>query len=351
MRPKAQFVVALALCLGASGTPGHTALQGLPSLPPRLSQTGLYVQGSTTVRPQLIAFSPQYPLWSDGATKRRWIELPPGAFIDASNPGVWEFPPGTRLWKEFSVGRPVETRFIERMADGSWRFAAYVWNEDGSDAILAPAETGIRLPPTSTRATQYTVPSEPDCRACHEGAAVPVLGFSALQLSPDRDPVAPHAERTKPGTADLRMLVARGVLRNLPQGLIDNPPRVAARSPAERAALGYLHGNCAHCHNESSEGAGVPVEAKLEQKVSDPKSTQLVLRSLLRSTSRFRGADSDAPSRLVVPGQSHASVLATRMRSRDPRVQMPPLGTSLPDTEALALIDRWINEELNQGDH
>jgi hypothetical protein len=36
-------------------------------------------------------------------------------------------------------------------------------------------------------------------------------------------------------------------------------------------------------------------------------------------------------------------VLLLRMRSRDPRVQMPPLGTESPDHEALALIERWIN--------
>jgi hypothetical protein len=51
-------------------------------------------------------------------------------------------------------------------------------------------------------------------------------------------------------------------------------------------------------------------------------------------------------AQIVVPGASHASVLAMRMRSRDPRVQMPPLGTEVPDTEALALIERWIDYSL-----
>ena len=348
MRSKVQLVVAMVLCLSApAGAPAKTGSQTPAPLPQRLSETGLYVRGSATeVRPELIAFSPQYPLWSDGATKRRWIELPPGTFIDATNPDAWEFPPGTRLWKEFSVGRPVETRFIERLADGSWRFAAYVWTEDGTDASLAPPEKSISLPANGVRRTRYAIPSESDCRACHEGASVPVLGFGALQLSPDRDPLAPHAEPVKPGATDLRMLAARGVVRNLPRKLIDSPPRIAAASPVERAALGYLHGNCAHCHNESSEGAGVPVEAKLEHKVSDPDSAPFVLGTLIGSSSRFRAADPQTPARLVVPGKSHASVLTSRMRSRDSRVQMPPLGTSIPDTEALALIERWIDHDL-----
>jgi mono/diheme cytochrome c family protein len=54
-------------------------------LPRLLSETGLYVRGSTSeVRPEHLFFVPQYPLWSDGATKRRFVSLPPGSRIDAS---------------------------------------------------------------------------------------------------------------------------------------------------------------------------------------------------------------------------------------------------------------------------
>jgi hypothetical protein len=117
---------------------------------------------------------------------------------------------------------------------------------------------------------RYAIPSRTDCLACHEGAAVPVLGFSALQLSADRDPLAPHAEPAS-GT-DLGALVARGLLRNLPPALLKQPPRIAAATPIERAALGYLHGNCGHCHSKPDEaGASVPVGVLLAQSVIDPK--------------------------------------------------------------------------------
>src|SRR5689334_4874738 len=211
-------------------------------LPRRLADTGLYVGGGTQVRPDVLPFSPQYPLWSDGAAKRRWIWLPPGTHIDAAQPDAWDFPRGTKLWKEFAHGRVLETRFIQRADDGSWRFGSYVWNAQGTDAVLAPA-TGLReLPAPNAPGAHYTIPSVDDCRACHEGAPVPVLGFSALQLSPDRDPLAPHAEKTA-GAMDLRVLVARGLLVNLSPELLAHPPRIAASNPAERAALGYLHGN------------------------------------------------------------------------------------------------------------
>ena len=76
-------------------------------LPQRLSDTGLFAPGAPAqLRDNVFSFSPQYPLWSDGASKRRWISLPAGTAIDASNPTAWEFPRGTKLWKEFAHGRP-----------------------------------------------------------------------------------------------------------------------------------------------------------------------------------------------------------------------------------------------------
>ena len=276
-------------------------------LPVHLRDTGLS-------DPRKLSFSPQYPLWSDGARKRRWIYLPPGTAIDASRPDAWEFPAGTRLWKEFSLGGPVETRFIERLPDSTWRYATYIWNEEGTDATLAPPD-GIAALPTRDG---YSIPSQSDCRACHESAAVPVLGFSALQLSSDRDPLAPHADARS--EIDLDGLLARGLIRNLPPGATS--PRIEGSSTVERAALGYLHGNCGHCHNDTE--ARVPVDLTLAESVVDGSaSSDRVLRSLLKVRSRF----------------------LERVSSRNPQRQMPPLGTRLVDVAALALIERWIAEK------
>lgn len=345
MIPKVRLTIAAGLVLGSLLAGGDAIAQAaVAPLPQRLSETGLFVAGSRDhVAPGILAFTPQYPLWSDGATKRRWIALPRGGFIDAARPDTWEFPRGTRLWKEFSLGRRVETRYIERLPDGAWRFATYVWSADGSDALLAPAVDPD--PVILGDGRRYPIPSEADCRACHEGAAVPVLGFGALQLSADRDPLAPHAEPA--GGVDLRALVARGWLRNLPTVLLDTPPRIVAASPVERAVLGYLHGNCAHCHSRPDDSAAaVPVGLLLAQTVAEVHGSRAVLSTLLAALSRFRPPGASQPAHIVAPGQSAASVLVQRMRSRDPRVQMPPLGTGLPDREALALVERWIDHNL-----
>lgn len=322
----------------------NTAADALKKLPRTLRETGLYAPGtSKMVREGIASFSPQYALWSDGAEKRRWLFLPPGTFIDASNPDEWIFPPGTRLWKEFALqGRPVETRFIERLGDGSWRFAAYVWNESGDEAVLAPAEGISALPVRAAPTGRYAVPSRQDCLACHGSTSVPVLGVSALQLSSDRDPLAPGARPRSAHEVDLRALVARGWLRRLPAELLERPPVIAAATPLERAALGYLHGNCGHCHN--STDARVPVRLRLAQRAADPDAArQEALRSAIDAASRYRPPGSAGPAVVVSPGSAEHSVLAVRMESRDPNVQMPPLGTSIPDPEGLALIRRWID--------
>lgn len=330
--------LAAAALAAAAALPGSAA-GGSAELPRRLSETGLYAPGTREISAGVIAFSPQYPLWTDGASKRRWIRLPPGSSIDASRVDAWEFPAGTRLWKEFAFGHAVETRLIERLADGSWRFAAYIWNADGTDAELAPAR-GAVVAAALAPGGQHKVPGRLDCLACHDGGAVPVLGFSALQLSPDRDPLAPHAEPKSPGLADLGSLASSGVIRNLPQAVLDSPPRIAAASPTARAALGYLHGNCGHCHNDV--GALASVDLSLLQQAAAPgESAERTLKSLLGHSSRFRAHDGKATQRLVA-GSNEASVLAVRMKTGNPMARMPPLGVQVADHEGIALIERWI---------
>ena len=144
------------------------------------------------------------------------------------------------------------------------------------------------------------------------------------------------------------MLVAAGRIRGLPQRLLDAPPRIFAPTPAGRAVLGYLNANCGHCHADPAASAGaVPVELQLAIDPADSAAGERGIRRLVESESRYRPRGA-ADARLVVPGDPQAGTLLARMRSRDPRIQMPPLGTALPDLEAIALIERWIANDLSQ---
>jgi hypothetical protein len=310
--------------------------------PPTLEDTGLYSDfGSLRIDPQHLPFAPQYPLWTDGATKRRWMSLPPGTAIDGSDPDAWVFPVGTRFWKEFSFnGQRVETRFLMRQADGRWLYAAYAWTPDGREAHLV-SERGKRGAYPLANGRSHTIPGVTDCKVCHTGTPTDVLGFSALQLSPDRGPGAIHGEPVAGKSVDLHYLVENGLLVGFPRRHLEEPPRITAGFATERAALGYLHGNCGHCHNE--QGSLKNLELFLRHSMK-PVSRTAVLTTVGHPVKKpAPGQSKDAVLR-IAPRQPDRSGLLNRITSRYPPLQMPPLGTELVDEEAVSLIRKWIVE-------
>jgi len=330
----------------ATGDDVQPTADARESAPENLRDTGLFADWTKRrVADDVLAFTPQYPLWSDGATKSRWIRLPPGTAIDASDPDDWSFPAGTQLWKEFAfAGRRVETRYMQRRSDGTWLFATYVWSADGSTAMLAAGTGGSAhaIDVDLGEGRRHAIPTTADCRACHDDVA-PVLGFSALQLSSDRDPNAPHAETPTPDAVDLRTLVSAGLVRGWPDD-VALTPRIAAKTPTERAARGYLHGNCGGCHRD--DGPLAPLGMDLAYALADGSGddSPIVATTVGRSShARLPGQRGGAAMRIAA-GEPDESVLLGRMRSRAPAHQMPPLGTSVVDDDAVALISRWIGE-------
>lgn len=290
--------------------------------PPTLQGTGLYADfGTLKVDPAHLAFAPQYPLWSDGAAKRRWISLPPGTAIDGSDPDAWIFPVGTRFWKEFSFnGQRVETRYLELKADGQWLYAAYAWSDDGREAQLVPVR-GKRGAYPLAGGRSHTIPGVTDCKACHQGSPSEVLGFSTLQLSPELDPGAPHTEfRPEPGV-DVRYLVSKGLLVGLPQNLLDDPPRIMAATATERAALGYMHGNCGHCHNDRGSLQNIGLFLRHGARTAGEPALISTVEQPIKKPAP--GQTPDAVLR-VEPGHPDRSGLMQRISSRYPALQMPP---------------------------
>jgi hypothetical protein len=327
-------IIVQVVALSLLDTSAAVSQASSPEPPASLRETGLYSDFERLeVDPAHLAFAPQYPLWTDAAAKRRWISLPPGTVIDGSNPDAWVFPVGTRLWKEFAFdGRRVETRFIERRPEG-WLFAAYEWSADGREAVLAPLR-GRRGAHALAGGRAHAIPGVSDCRVCHQAGAGPVLGFSLLQLAPDRDPAAPHRE---PAGVDVDDLVAAGILVGLPAAA--RSPRTPASSAAERAALGYLHGNCGHCHN--AEGPLRTLGLHLRQVTGAAVAPGLATAVSRPIAKPAPGQPGEAVLR-IEPGQPERSGIVVRMASRYAALQMPPLGTELADEQALELLRRWI---------
>lgn len=335
-------MLCLVLAMGlASARTDATALS--PSHLPRwLSETGLYSDvGLLTIDPQHRAFSPQYPLWTDAAQKRRWVSLPVGTTIDVTDVEAWDFPAGTRFWKEFSFGgRRVETRMLVKSSETGWNFASYVWNETQTDAELAPSG-GIRNVAEVAPGKQHSIPSVEDCRACHDSTRTEILGFTALQLSDDRDPDAPHAEPLRNDMLTLRVLVDEGRLSPARPEFISTPPRIPSASPRERAALGYLSANCGSCHNAT--GSLASLKLILRQPAYGGGLT-VIGPHLGRKTKWDRPGAIPETTTVVDGATPEHGALLFRMRSRRPTSQMPPLGTVLPDHDAIELVTQWAGE-------
>jgi hypothetical protein len=335
-------------CLAGAARAGDEAAPEPAAAPERLSDTGLYMDiASGAVDPWNLPFEPQYPLWTDGAAKSRWIRIPDGTTIDAHDTEVWKFPVGTKFWKEFSFGgTKVETRMIWRAAEDQWVFAAYVWNEDQSEAVLAPQE-GLRRYKVIAPGVSHSIPSRADCGSCHESGPSPILGFSALQLSDDRDRLAPHAQPLKPGMVTLRTLDTFRLLSPRRRDLLDDPPRIHAESPVARAALGYLSANCGHCHNGRGRlatlGMSLTHASRARLDGTEPSISTIVG---VPGTYAVPGAP-ESESRRIAKRLPESSAIVYRMSSRKPSSQMPPLGTAMVDTEAVELIKRWIREDLH----
>ncbi len=201
------FAVAFAMLAGAAATAAVRQEALAPVAPRLLSQTGLYGADGVTIDSRNRSFSPQYPLWSDGALKRRWVRLPEGSSIDVGDINHWDFPVGTRFWKEFEFGgRRIETRFLWKATRDRWVFASYAWNAAQTDAVLAPDE-GIANVAEVAPGKMHSIPGVAECRSCHDSARTEIMGFDALQLSDDRDPNALHADPLSPDMVTLRTLV------------------------------------------------------------------------------------------------------------------------------------------------
>ena len=292
-----------------------------------LSETGLFAGpgfGPTgkEVAPGLQGFQPAFQLWSDGADKRRWVSLPPSTRIDTSEMDHWVFPVGTRLWKEFSHGGVrLETRLIERYGDGpeDYWMGAFVWTADQSEAVLA-VDGALDI-----NGTAHDAPAAKLCGSCHRGETGRVLGVSAIQLS------HPGPGLTVDGLAQA--------------GLLSHPPAAPASfgpetDPTTRAALGYLHANCGHCHNP--QGASWPdTQVVLRLSVAErvPQTTALWKTVVGQRLTYWRHP---TLTHRVVAGQPEASALWARMNSRGSRDQMPSLATERVDNAGLAALAAWI---------
>jgi hypothetical protein len=271
------------------------------------------------------------------------VYLPPGTTIDARDDERWEYPVGTRFWKEFSFdGRKVETRMLWKTSTERWIAVSYRWNEDGTDATLAPREGSLSAAEVAP-GRRHAIPARDECLMCHGARHTAPLGFNALQLSTDRDPGAIHRETLRPEMVTMQTLLDEGLVAIASTRA--NPDAAAARirtaDPSTRAVLGYLFANCGGCHDGRGEIAALAPVLRARDLQQDGDA---VAARLLRQPTHWQVPGVPEGASIVIdPETPGNSALLVRMRSRRPSSQMPPLGTLRRDEEALTAISNWIH--------
>jgi hypothetical protein len=293
--------------------------------PVRLRDTGLYSDfDGRVIADDVQEFVPAYPLWSDGAVKRRWVHFPAGSTIDTSDMDFWVYPEGTKMWKQFeSGGVLLETRFMWKAGPtpADWFYVAYAWNQDQTEALEVPGGA------LDVLGTTFDIPEQRDCRKCHQRQPDFSLGFSAIQLAHNGAGVT------------LDTLITDARLTVNPTGI--SPYYPVPGTGAEQEAIGYMHGNCGGCHHKSSD-------------VMD--TTNLNLRLEVASLATVEGTTTYSTTvnvdallnlanvtKLIEPGDPDASAVYVRMNVRGSTAQMPPRGTEVIDTDAVANMAAWIN--------
>lgn len=327
----APLLVAAAFgCVSGDAEPAPPAVSDATATPDvapdDLAATGLYADLATkALSPRVRAFAPAHPLWSDGAEKLRWIELPDGATIDASSPDDWRFPVGTKSWKEFRIGaRRVETRFWWKVREGKWLAAAYAWSDDERTATRGEGKT------VTVGDRRWTIPTSDACSECHRGKKDRLLGFEAVNLGLD-------------GATGLTLAALVAEARLAPA-----PPTARLVIPddgtgASGPALGWLHTNCGvGCHNSNPNATGYPIGLRLRLDVADLSGRAPAEWSARTSSIGVPAKNPDEPGQLrVVPGDPDASLLVARI-SAEGKARMPPLGTEIVDRAGLDAVRAWI---------
>jgi parallel beta-helix repeat protein len=299
------------------------------------------------------------PLFTDYASKYRFIFVPEGKQGGYSNLEVMDFPVGTIVAKTFTMANDflnpgageviIETRLLLHRADG-WVALPYTWREDTTEADLTVAGGTRRLSWIDangvSRSTNYVIPDANSCKTCH-GKLRPETGSGASSLENVISLIGPKArflnmDNNYDGEMvnQLRYMERVGALVGVPENLdtIDTVPdwEDTAASLEDRAK-GYLDINCAHCHRPEGFASNSALFLDYWRKVDESYG---ICKTPVAAGSGSGGFQYD-----IVPGDSDISILSYRMDSNEPDVRMPEIGRTLIHDEGVALIEEWINSQ------
>ena len=320
------------------------------NFPRKLSDTGLFTTTSThRLAPGVISYSVGAAPWADHAVSERFVALPGNTQLGlhkSSNiqignvSGQWSFPVDGVLAKTISLDliagdvrsrRRLETQVLHYTGQ-SWQAYNYIWNDSGTDAVLAGNQASDRqftvkdpAAPGGQRVQNWHHASRTECILCHTTRGGSIYGFTPAQLNRDHNY----------GT------VVDNQLRTMTHIDLISPPLAKAPAtmpdpadptlPLETRARAYLHANCATCHRRGGGGtAAMDIRFEFSLKQSN-----------LLGARPTQGTFGMLAARVMAPAAPYRSVLLYRMAKLG-RGRMPHFGSQVVDRPGLQLIHDWI---------
>jgi len=311
--------------------------------PKKLSAWRLFTQTQGKLKPneRVLPFDLNTPLFSDYASKYRFVWMPAGTSADYREEGVLEFPVGTIFAKSFAFpvdGRSGEERLIETRllvrTKSAWIPLPYVWNRGQTEATLqiVPDPVAIHYADAAGRVRDFTyqIPNTNECHECHDNnKSLQPIGPKARNL---------NREYSYADGSDNQLVRWQrvGYLR----GLAPAPLRAAeaiwddpGSGTLEERARAYLDSNCAHCHQPGGQAGYTGTDFRLK------RSDLAGLGGCKRPNS---AGDVGRLTYDLVPGAPEESILIYRLESSAPKISMPQIGRAVVHEEGLKLLREWV---------
>lgn len=256
-------------------------------------------------------------LFTDYANKQRLIKVPAGFKMEKIDDGLPAFPNGTVIIKTFfyyhdkrdtSKGkRVIETRLLVKQ-DESWHVADYLWNEEQNDATLI--EDGLNTTVNyinelgEPKVLAYHIPSNRECATCHS------TDNELIPIGPKLRNLNVEIETRSGFVNQIEWLQDLGMLSDFDRNDVTITPDFNDKrfSMAIRTRA-YLDANCGHCHNQSGFAADTDIFLDYEHEAQDAELLEW-----------------------------RDDILENMNGGK-----MPFLGTSVVDTEGIALIKNYLN--------
>ncbi len=334
--------IALTALLAGCSKQVHQYVQ--EPFPKKLSAWRLFTGKANELHPNqgVVPYDLNTPLFSDYATKYRFVWMPAGTSAVYNATDAFEFPVGTVFSKTFAYPdsqhggkqRLIETRLLVHGRNG-WTALPYVWNESQTEAELDvaadPTVVHWTHPSGQAYTIDYVIPNQNQCKECHEKSKTTIpIGPKARNLNKDFNYADGRANQ-------LDYWTRIGYLKGAPAAA--QAPRAVVWDDASSGSLDarartYLDVNCAHCHNPggTANTSGLYLNAG--------QADLMRLGVCKVPVSAGHGAGDLLFD--IVDGKPEESILIRRMDSDLPKVMMPELGRTVIHREGVELIREWI---------